>query len=103
MLWTVRHCWLAGARFAINFYRHWAQLLLLQPGEPPVTILRLGGVESSEDDSTSKGGVGGVESWQDDSTPNTNGGGVESSWDDSTPREVGGPEGLKTLGAPTAS
>ena len=46
MLWTVRHCCLAGARFAFNCYRHWAQLLLLQPGEPPVTILsREGGTQ----------------------------------------------------------
>ena len=28
-----------GERFAFNCYRHWAQILLLHPGEPPVTIL----------------------------------------------------------------
>ena len=28
MLWTVRHLWPAGARFALNCYKHWAQLLL---------------------------------------------------------------------------
>ena len=39
MLWTVRHRWPAGARFAFNCYKHWAQLLLRHPGEPPVTIL----------------------------------------------------------------
>ena len=39
MMWTVRHCWLAGARFAFNCYMHWVQLLLRQPGEPSVTIL----------------------------------------------------------------
>ena len=39
MLWTVRHRWPAGARFAFNCYRHWAQLFLRQPGEPLVTIL----------------------------------------------------------------
>ena len=39
MLWTVRRHWPAGARFALNCYSHWAQLLLRQPGEPPVTIL----------------------------------------------------------------
>ena len=39
MLWTVRHRWPAGARFAFNFYKHWAQLLLRQPGDPPVKIL----------------------------------------------------------------
>ena len=32
MLWTVRHRWPAGARFAFNCYKHWAQLLLHQPG-----------------------------------------------------------------------
>ena len=32
MLWNLQHCWLAGARFAFNCYRHWAQLLLHQPG-----------------------------------------------------------------------
>ena len=57
----------------------------------------------SQDESTPHGGGGGVESWQDDSTLNRNGGGVESSWDDSTPIEVRGPEGVKTLGSPTAS
>ena len=39
MLWTVRHRWPAGARFALNCYKHWAQLLLRQTGELPVTIL----------------------------------------------------------------
>ena len=61
-----------------------------------------GKVESSQYNSTPNGGGGGVESWQDDFTSHKNGGGVESSEDDSTPREVGGPEGVKTLGAPTA-
>ena len=44
MLWTVRHCWPAGERFAFNCYRHWAQLLLRQPGKAPVTILNREGV-----------------------------------------------------------
>ena len=39
MLWTGWHRLPAGVRFAFNCYRHWAQLLLRQPGEPPVTIL----------------------------------------------------------------
>ena len=39
MLWTVRHHWPVGERFTFNCYKHWAQLLLRQPGEPPVTIL----------------------------------------------------------------
>ena len=33
MLWTVQHLWLAGARFAFNCYKYWAQLLLRQTGE----------------------------------------------------------------------
>ena len=41
VLLTVRHRWLAGERFAFNCYRHWAQILLRQPGEPPVTILNI--------------------------------------------------------------
>ena len=44
MLWTVRHLWPVGARFTFNCYRHWAQLLLRQPGEPLVTILSREGV-----------------------------------------------------------
>ena len=44
MLWTVRHRWPAGARFAFNCYKHWAQLLLRQPGELPVTIMSREGV-----------------------------------------------------------
>ena len=39
MLRTVRYRWPVGARFAFNCYRHWAQILLRQPGEPPLTIL----------------------------------------------------------------
>ena len=35
----MRHYWLAGAWFAFNCYKHWAHLLLLQPGELSVTIL----------------------------------------------------------------
>ena len=37
-----------GARFAFNFYRHWAQLLLHQTGEPPVTILSQEGVTQGD-------------------------------------------------------
>ena len=44
MMWTVRHRWPAGARFDFNSYRHWAQLLLRQPEELPVTILSREGV-----------------------------------------------------------
>ena len=48
MLWTVCHPWPVGARFAFNFYRHWAQLLLRQPGEQPVTILIREGVTQED-------------------------------------------------------
>ena len=48
MLWTVRHCWPAGSRFAFNCYTHWSQLLLSQPGEPPVTILSREGVTQGD-------------------------------------------------------
>ena len=44
MLWTVRHRWPAGARFAFNCYWNWAQLLLLHPGDLSVTILSREGV-----------------------------------------------------------
>jgi hypothetical protein len=33
-LWTVRHKWVAGARFAFNCYRHSATLILRRPGRP---------------------------------------------------------------------
>ena len=39
MLCTVQHRWPAGARFMFNCYKNWAQLLLRQTGELPVTIL----------------------------------------------------------------
>ena len=48
MLWTVRHRWPAGARFAFNCYKHWAQLLLHQPGETPDTILSIEGVTQGD-------------------------------------------------------
>ena len=44
ILWTVQRRWPAGVRFTFNCYRHWAQLLLLQPGEPPVAIMIREGV-----------------------------------------------------------
>ena len=44
MLWTVRHSWPAGVSFDFNCYKHWAQLLLRQPGEKSVTILSREGV-----------------------------------------------------------
>ena len=44
MMWTVQHRYPAGTSFAFNCYRNWAQLLLRQLGEPPVTILIREGV-----------------------------------------------------------
>ena len=48
MLWTVWHRCPAGARFALNCYKHWAQLLLRQTGEPPFTMLNIEGVTQGE-------------------------------------------------------
>ena len=48
MLWIVQHHWPARARLAFNCYRHWAQLLLRQPGEPPVTITSRDGVTQGD-------------------------------------------------------
>ena len=48
MLWTVWHCWPEGARFALNCYKNWAQLLLRQLGESPVTILSREGVTQGD-------------------------------------------------------
>ena len=39
MLWTVRPLCPAWARFTFNCYRHWAQLLIRQPGNAPVILL----------------------------------------------------------------
>jgi hypothetical protein len=44
MLWTVRHKWAAGARFAFNCYRHSAQLILRRKGRPGYTLLSEEGV-----------------------------------------------------------
>ena len=49
MLWTVQHRWPAGARFAFNCYRHWAQILLHhRGGGAPVTILSREGVTQGD-------------------------------------------------------
>ena len=47
-LWTVRHCCPARVRFVFSCYRHWAQLIIRQPGEPPVTILIQDGVTQGD-------------------------------------------------------
>ena len=48
IMWTVRHLWLAGAIFVLNFYSHWAQLLIRQTGDPLVTILIREGVTQGD-------------------------------------------------------
>ena len=48
MLWTMRHQWLAGARFALNCYMHWVQLLLLYSGDALVILLIREGVNQGE-------------------------------------------------------
>ena len=48
MLWTVRHRWPEGTRFAFNCYRHWAQLLLRQPGNVTVILLSREGVTQGD-------------------------------------------------------
>jgi hypothetical protein len=44
MIWTVRHTWAAGARFAFNCYRHAAQLVVHRAGGPCSVILSEEGV-----------------------------------------------------------
>ena len=48
MLWTVCHHWPEGARFALNCYKHWAQLLLRQPHGAPVILLSREGVTQGD-------------------------------------------------------
>jgi hypothetical protein len=48
MLWTVRHRWAAGSRFAFNCYRHSAQLILRRPGRSGYTLLSAEGVTQGD-------------------------------------------------------
>ncbi|WP_288991944.1 hypothetical protein, partial [uncultured Marinobacter sp.] len=48
MLWTVRHRWAAGARFAFNCYRHSALLILRRKGRPGYTLLSSEGVTQGD-------------------------------------------------------
>uniref|UniRef100_A0A7S3DM41 Uncharacterized protein n=1 Tax=Entomoneis paludosa TaxID=265537 RepID=A0A7S3DM41_9STRA len=48
MLWTVRHKWAVGAWFALNCYRHQAQLILRRKGRPCYTILSEEGVTQGD-------------------------------------------------------
>jgi hypothetical protein len=44
MLWTARHRWPKGARFAFNCYRHYARCLVRSPGGKPSILLNREGV-----------------------------------------------------------
>ena len=48
MLWTVRHRWAAGARFALNCYRHSALLVLRDPGNQAHFLLSKEGVTQGD-------------------------------------------------------
>ena len=48
MLWTLVYRWPSGSTFAYNCYRHWAQLLLCQPGNAPVILLSQEGVTQGD-------------------------------------------------------
>ena len=48
ILWTLQHLWSAGSRFTLNCYRHWAQLLLCQPGDATSILLSREGVNQSD-------------------------------------------------------
>jgi hypothetical protein len=48
MLWTVRHRWPSGARFAFNCYRHSATLLLRRPGEAALVLAGREGVTQGD-------------------------------------------------------
>ena len=48
MLWTVRHRWANGARFAFNCYRHSAQLIMRRRGQDCTIILSREGVTQGD-------------------------------------------------------
>jgi hypothetical protein len=48
MLWSVRHLWANGARFSFNCYRHSAQLILRNKGQPGHTLLSEEGVTQGD-------------------------------------------------------
>ena len=48
MLWTVRHRWANGSRFAMNCYRHSAQLILRRRGKDCAIILSREGVTQGD-------------------------------------------------------
>ncbi len=48
MLWTIRHEWPSGARFAFNCYRHWATLVIRGKGGTVVLIFSKEGVTQGD-------------------------------------------------------
>jgi hypothetical protein len=48
MLWTTRHRWVSGARFAFNCYRHAIQLVLRRPGDSCYILLSREGVTQGD-------------------------------------------------------
>jgi hypothetical protein len=44
MLWTARHRWPKGARFAFNCYRHYVRCIVWNPGDEPSILLSREGV-----------------------------------------------------------
>ncbi len=44
MLWTARHRWPKGTRFAFNCYRHYARCIVWNPGDKPSILLSREGV-----------------------------------------------------------
>eukprot|EP00957_Ditylum_brightwellii_P044679 3387409-Ditylum_brightwellii.AAC.1 len=48
MLWMVQHRWQAGAIFVFNCYRHWALLIIHQPGQDPVVLHSKEGVTQGD-------------------------------------------------------
>ena len=48
ILWNVRHCCPVGGIFSFKCYKHWAQILIRQPGDPSVMILSREGVTQGD-------------------------------------------------------
>jgi hypothetical protein len=48
MIWTVKHCWANGARFALNCYRHSIVLILCRGGRPCTHLLSKEGVTQGD-------------------------------------------------------
>ena len=48
MLWTIRHEWPAGARFASNCYPHHSLLVVRNPGDKPLTFFSKEGITQGD-------------------------------------------------------